>query len=70
VLDGVQPVVEATLTDHLWHVAVLVEKPAGLDDVGAEEGGSHQGDAQNFSGGGPDLGIVAAVHSLQEEVVA
>jgi hypothetical protein len=38
VFDGVDAAVEVRFADHLLHVAVLVEEPAGLFDVGAEEG--------------------------------
>src|SRR4051794_13141741 len=50
-IDGVQPVVEAAFTDHLWHVAILSQEPAGLVDVGTEEGGSNQGNGHNFGCG-------------------
>ena len=43
-LDGVDAAIEVRFADHLWHVAVFVEEPAGLVDVGAEEGRGHQGD--------------------------
>jgi hypothetical protein len=35
---------------------VLVKEQTGFVDVGAEEGGVHQGDAHYFGGGEPDLG--------------
>jgi hypothetical protein len=39
VFDGVDAAVEVRFADHLLHVAVLlVEEPAGLFNVGAEEG--------------------------------
>jgi hypothetical protein len=63
---GVQPAVEAALRDRLWYVAVLVQKRAARLDVAAEEGRGHQGDGHDFSGGEPDLGIVAMAHGPQK----
>src|SRR3954449_4466397 len=61
--------VEAAFADHPWHVAILVEKPAGPVDVGAEEGSGYQGNGHNFGGGESNLGIVVeAAHGLQEVV--
>jgi hypothetical protein len=67
-LYGVDAAVEVRFADHLLHVAVLVEEQAGLVDVAPEEGGGHQGDGHHFGGCEPDLGIVAAVDSLEEVV--
>jgi hypothetical protein len=36
-----QTVIEAAFTDHLWHIAVLMEKAAGFVDVSPKESGSH-----------------------------
>src|SRR4051794_39510240 len=66
-IDSVQPMVEAALADHLWHVSVLVEEAAGLVDVATEEGGGYQGEGHQLSGREPNLGIVVeAAHGLQE----
>jgi hypothetical protein len=47
-------------------IAILVEKAAGFVDVGAKEGCSYQGNSHDFGGGEPNLGIVEAMHGLQE----
>src|SRR4051812_30288214 len=61
--------VEAAFADHPWHVAILVEKPAGPVDVGAEEGSGYQGNGHNFGGGEANLGVVVeTAHGLQEIV--
>jgi len=69
-LYGMDAAVEVALADHLLHVAVLVEEPAGLVDVAGEEGGGYQGDRHHFGGGQPGLGIVAAVVYGLQEVIA
>ena len=48
---AMQAAVEVRFADHRWHVAVLVEEPAGLLDVAAEEGRGHQGDGHHLGGG-------------------
>jgi hypothetical protein len=67
-IDFVQPVVEAAFADHLWHIAILTQEPAGFIDVGAEEGCGYQGNAHNLGGCEPNLRIVEAAHGLQEVV--
>ena len=58
--------VEVRFGDHVGHVAIFVEEPAGMVDVGAEEGRSYQGNGHNLGGGEPSLGIIEVVHDPQE----
>src|SRR5919205_3922385 len=58
--------VKATLTDHVWHIAILVEEAAGSIDVGAKESCGYQGNGHHLGGCEPELGIVKAAHGLQE----
>jgi hypothetical protein len=65
---GMQPTVEATLGDRLWHVSVLFQKRSARLEVAAEECAGHKSYGHHLGGGEADLRVVAVACGLQELV--